>query len=52
MTHDFCDFNHFNIFYMTKKTDDTDSYYIKEFFKSFYFNTIVNENEYLKYKQH
>ena len=50
ITHDFYDLNHFNAFYMIKKTDDTDLYYIKEFLKLFYFNTVVNENEYLKYK--
>ena len=52
MTHNFYDFNHFNAFYMIKKIDNIDSYYIKEFFKLFCFNTVINENEYLKYKQY
>ena len=52
ITYDFYNLNHFNAFYMIKKTDDIDSYYIKKFLKLFYSDTVVNENEYLKYKQH
>ena len=52
MTYDFCDLNHFNAFCMIKKTNDTDSYCIKEFLKLFCFDTVVNKDEYLKYKQH
>ena len=52
MTYDFYDFNYFNAFYMIKKTNDINSYYIKKNFKLFYFNIIINKNEYLKYKQH
>ena len=52
MTHDFYDFNYFNAFCMIKKIDDINSYYIKEFFKLFCFNTIINENEYSEYKQY
>ena len=50
MTHDLCDLNHLNAFYIIKKVDDTDLYYIKEFLKLFCFNIVVNEDEYLKYK--
>ena len=36
---------------MIKKTDDTDLYYTKEFLKLFCFDTVVNEDKYLEYKQ-
>ena len=49
ITYDFCDFNHLNTFYMIKKIDDTDLYYIKKFLKSFYSDIVINKNEYLKY---
>ena len=52
MTHDFYDLNYFNAFYIIKKINDTDLYYIKEFLKLFYSDTIINEDEYLKYKQY
>ena len=51
MIHNFYDFNHFNVFYMIKKINDIDLYYIKKIFKLFYSNTVINKNEYLKYKQ-
>ena len=50
--HNFCDFNYFNAFYIIKKIDNIDLYYIKEFFKLFYINTVINENKYSKCKQH